>query len=76
MLSRELEFGEIPPLWDGRAAERIVNTLVESRLTRRRVTTGMLKIIFTLDYEIHGNGDGCPHELMVEPTDRMLRLIQ
>jgi hypothetical protein len=33
----------------------------------------MIKIIFTSDYEIHGNGDGCPYELMVEPTDRMLR---
>jgi len=32
----------------------------------------MLKAIFTLDYEIHGNGDGCPRELMVEPTRRML----
>lgn len=32
----------------------------------------MLKPIFTLDYEIHGNGDGCPLELMVEPTRRML----
>ncbi len=32
----------------------------------------MLKAIFTLDYEIHGNGDGCPHALMVEPTRRML----
>lgn len=32
----------------------------------------MLKSIFTLDYEIHGNGDGCPFELMVEPTRRML----
>ena len=28
--------------------------------------------IFTLDYEIHGNGDGSPYELMVEPTERML----
>ena len=33
----------------------------------------MLKVIFTSDYEIHGNGDGCPYELMVEPTYRMLR---
>jgi hypothetical protein len=33
----------------------------------------MLKAIFTLDYEIHGNGDGCPYALMVEPTERMLR---
>src|SRR5215475_14011800 len=32
----------------------------------------MLKAVFTLDYEIHGNGDGCPHALMVEPTQRML----
>jgi hypothetical protein len=27
-----------------------------------------------MDYEIHGNGDGCPRELMVGPTDRLLRL--
>ena len=32
----------------------------------------MLKPIFTLDYEIHGNGDGSPDQLMVEPTRRML----
>ena len=32
----------------------------------------MLKTVFTLDYEIHGNGDGCPYELMVEPTQRLL----
>ncbi|HEY4245838.1 MAG TPA: hypothetical protein VGM64_03215 [Lacunisphaera sp.] len=32
----------------------------------------MLKPIFTLDYEIHGNGDGCPYRLMVEPTRRMM----
>jgi len=32
----------------------------------------MLKIILTLDYEIHGNGDGSPDALMVEPTRRML----
>ena len=36
----------------------------------------MLKPIFTLDYEIHGNGDGCPYALMVEPTDRLLRLFE
>jgi hypothetical protein len=36
----------------------------------------MLKAIFTLDYEIHGNGDGCPYALMVEPTERMLRLFE
>ncbi len=33
----------------------------------------MLKAIFTLDYEIHGNGTGSPYTLMVEPTDRLLR---
>ena len=35
----------------------------------------MLHVIFTVDYEIHGNGDGDPKGLMVEPTDRMLRLL-
>jgi hypothetical protein len=28
-----------------------------------------------LDYEIHGNGEGCPHALMAEPTRRMLDLF-
>src|SRR5262245_27039901 len=36
----------------------------------------MLRIIFTLDYEIHGNGEGYPHDLMIEPTDRLLRLCE
>ena len=31
---------------------------------------------FTLDYEIHGNGDGNPMELMVEPTDRLMSLLE
>jgi hypothetical protein len=35
----------------------------------------MLRIVFTLDYEIHGNGEGCPRALMIEPTDRLLRLF-
>jgi hypothetical protein len=35
----------------------------------------VVSVIFTLDYEIHGNGEGCPHELMVEPTARLLRLF-
>ena len=35
----------------------------------------MLKLIFSLDYEIHGNGEGSPYELMIEPTSRMLRLF-
>ena len=35
----------------------------------------MLHVIFTLDYEIHGNGDGCPQQLMVKPTDKLLRLF-
>ena len=35
----------------------------------------MLKIIFTLDYEIHGNGDGCPLKLMVKPTYRLMKLM-
>jgi hypothetical protein len=32
----------------------------------------MLNVLLTLDYEIHGNGQGSPRELMVEPTARML----
>jgi hypothetical protein len=36
---------------------------------------GVVRVIFTLDYEIHGNGEGCPYELMVEPTARLLRLF-
>src|SRR5690349_15871233 len=35
----------------------------------------MLKVILTSDYEIHGNGEGSPLALMVQPTDRMLRLF-
>jgi hypothetical protein len=35
----------------------------------------MLNVIFTLDYEIHGNGDGSPRDLMVAPTARMLDLF-
>ena len=35
----------------------------------------MLNVIFTLDYEIHGNGDGSPRDLMVEPTARLLDLF-
>ena len=30
------------------------------------------RVIFTLDYEIHGNGHGSPRDLMVEPTERMM----
>ena len=36
----------------------------------------MLNVIFTLDYEIHGNGEGSPHELMVEPTRRLLDFFE
>ncbi len=35
----------------------------------------MLSAIFTLDYEIHGNGEGCPYALMVEPTGKILDLF-
>jgi len=36
----------------------------------------MLKIIFTSDHEIHGNGAGSPYGLMVEPTYRMLEQFE
>ena len=34
----------------------------------------MIQVILSLDYEIHGNGEGSPLTLMVQPTDRLLRL--
>lgn len=33
-------------------------------------------LIWTLDYEIHGNGDGNPNELMIEPTGRLMNLLE
>src|SRR5258708_39985696 len=36
----------------------------------------MLTVILTSDYEIHGNGDGSPLELMVRSTDLMLGLFE
>jgi len=35
-----------------------------------------MNLIFTLDYEIHGNGDGDPYKLMVEPTNRLMNLLE
>jgi hypothetical protein len=35
----------------------------------------MLHVIFTLDYEIHGNGEGSPNALMVRPTERLMGLF-
>ena len=34
------------------------------------------RLFFTLDYEIHGNGDGNPMSLMVEPTYRLMNLLE
>lgn len=34
------------------------------------------RLLFTLDYEIHGNGDGDPWKLMVEPTARLMDLLE
>lgn len=34
------------------------------------------ELLFTLDYEIHGNGDGWPRSLMVRPTARLVRLLE
>lgn len=33
-------------------------------------------LLYTLDYEIHGNGDGNPMDLMVEPTYRLMNLLE
>ncbi len=35
----------------------------------------MIRIIATLDYEIHGNGHGCSKALMLKPTERLLKLF-
>jgi hypothetical protein len=36
----------------------------------------MFKVIYTLDYEIHGNGDGSPYTMMIEPTYRLMKLFE
>lgn len=33
-------------------------------------------LYFTLDYEIHGNGEGDPMKMMVEPTYRLMTLLE
>lgn len=35
----------------------------------------VIKVLFTSDHEIHGNGEGSPKALMVESTKRMLDLL-
>src|SRR5690348_609399 len=35
----------------------------------------MIDVIFTLDYEIYGNGSGSLDELVYEPADRLRRLF-
>jgi hypothetical protein len=35
----------------------------------------MIKLIITLDYEIRGNGTGSPKALMIEPTNRLIKLF-
>lgn len=34
------------------------------------------KLYYTLDYEIHGNGDGSPMDLMIEPTYRLMDILE
>ena len=36
----------------------------------------MIKCIFTLDYEIYGNGTGSLKELVYEPTERLLNVFE
>src|SRR4051812_37680272 len=48
---------------------------VARKRPQQRPDSPMLNLLFTLDYEIHGNGDGCPNDLMVEPTNRLLDLF-
>jgi peptidoglycan/xylan/chitin deacetylase (PgdA/CDA1 family) len=41
-----------------------------------KMYSGKFKVIFSLDYEIHGNGDGDPMYLMIEPTWRLLKILE
>jgi hypothetical protein len=41
-----------------------------------RTGSSRLNLVFTLDYELHGNGEGRPLELMVSPTARLLGLLE
>lgn len=34
------------------------------------------RLLFTLDYEIYGNGDGNPWNLMIEPSERLMNLLE
>lgn len=45
-------------------------------LTTSETVNNYLHILFTLDYEIHGNGDGDPLKLMVRPTYRLLDILE
>lgn len=36
----------------------------------------MIACIFTIDYEIYGNGEGSLKELVYEPTERLMRIFQ
>jgi hypothetical protein len=36
----------------------------------------MIKCIFTIDYEIYGNGDGSLRELVYEPAERLMAIFQ
>jgi UDP-N-acetylglucosamine 2-epimerase (non-hydrolysing) len=36
VFSRDAEIGRIPPLWDGRASERIINTLIDNTMLHPR----------------------------------------
>ena len=80
VLAGERRTGQVPPMWDGHAARRVVDAIVGAsescqRHSTRTFASTMLKTIFTLDYEIHGNGDGSPVALMVEPSRRLLDMF-
>jgi peptidoglycan/xylan/chitin deacetylase (PgdA/CDA1 family) len=36
----------------------------------------MIECVFTIDYELHGNGEGSLRELIHEPTDRLIDLFE
>ena len=50
----------------------VVCISVISAITYKQEIT-MVNIILTLDYEIHGNGQGSPLKLMVKPVEALVR---
>jgi peptidoglycan/xylan/chitin deacetylase (PgdA/CDA1 family) len=49
---------------------------VDAQVWPRPCHRPRLQLVFSLDYEIHGNGEGDPGELMVARTERLLDILE